>query len=132
MAFKRFNILSLIVVFMFLSEASYAQEIPVRLEQALTSGKVKEFSQIFDERVDITIDEDKFDCSKQQAQVVLNEFLEQYEEVEFTMIHQGTSKNQSKYYVAKMTTETESYRVYLYVKLINGQDYIQAIKFEEQ
>jgi len=132
MALKRFNILSLIIVFMLLAGMVNGQEIPVRLEQALTSGKVKEFSQMFDERVDITIDDDKLDYSKQQAQVVLNEFLEHFEKVDFNLIHQGTSKNQSQYYVGKMTTETSAFRVYLYVKLINGRNFIQAIKFEEQ
>ena len=75
MAFNRFKILSLFIAGILLVNLVNAQEIPVQLEHALEASNVKDISRMFDERVDITIEGDKLDYSKQQAQVVLNEFL---------------------------------------------------------
>ena len=132
MAFKRFILLSLFFGSMLGTTTVLAQEIPVQLGQALTSGNVKSFSKHFDDRVEIVLDGESRDYSQQQAQVVLNEFLGNLEDVSYEMIHEETSKNHSTYYIGKLTSKSGFFRVYVNVKLINGENFIQVIKFEKQ
>lgn len=142
MAVKRFNILSRIPLYpaiILLSAALalsavpvHAQEIPVQLEQAMTSGNAKNFSRMFDERVEIDINGERRDYSQQQAQVVLSDFLSALGKVDFELIHEETARNQSTYYIGKMTADGVVYRVYVTVHTLRGTKYIQSIKFEKQ
>lgn len=108
------------------------QDVPVRLGNGLANKNVKELAKLFDDRVDITLDDQKRDYSHQQAQVVLSEFLNDFKEISFELIHSGQTENLSKYYIGKMVTDIDIYRVYLYIKHLNSKDYIQSIKFEKQ
>jgi isocitrate dehydrogenase kinase/phosphatase len=135
MVFGRFNILSLLIAVaanLVFSESAICQEVPVQLEQALSSGSARQFSAMFDERVQIAFDDQSSDYSRIQAQVVLTEFLSELDEVHYETIHQESSKSQSTYYIGKMTTSDSTYRVYVNVKRIGGEDLVQAIKFEKQ
>ena len=132
MAVKRFKILSLILVGTLWSTLSFTQDIQVQLKEALTSGNVKTFSKLFDERIEIDIDGDAQDYSQQQAQVVLNKFLGELSNNQFVLMHNGMSKNHAKYYIGKLSANEAIYRVYVYLKKINNNDFIQEIKFEKQ
>lgn len=110
----------------------HAQGIPVQLEQAIESRNVSGLAKMFDDRLEISLDGEMKDYSGKQAQVVLNEFLGKFSKVSFDIIHEGISRNQSKYYIGKMIADGQEYRVYLYVKQDNGQDFVQEMKFEKQ
>lgn len=132
MPVRRFKISSLLLLAVLFCTSVSAQDIPMQLEQALTSGNVKTLSKQFDQRLEIVIDDVSNSYSQQQAQVVLNEFLSGIEVESYEVLHRGQTKNQSTYSVARLTTSAGTYRVYLYVKLINGEHSIQTIKFEKQ
>ncbi len=129
---KQFKILSLILLMLLISTIGVSQDIHVQLEKALVSANVKSFSKLFDDRIEIEIDGDSQDYSQQQAQVVLNKFLSKFSNTSFELIHKGVSKNQAKYYIGRMESNESVYRVYVYLKKINSQDFIQEIKFEKQ
>ena len=129
---SRFKILSLFLGLLFIANLSIGQDIHVQLEDALVSGNVKTFSKLFDERIEIDIDGESQDYSQQQAQVVLNKFLGQFNETKFELIYNGVSKSQAKYYIGRMDAVEGSYRVYVSLKKINNTDFIQEIKFEKQ
>lgn len=131
MMVRRFNILSLILSLLLLCNVAVGQDVHVQFETALETKNIKSFSKLFDHRVEISIDGEVNSYSQQQAQVVLSEFLSQFKTPNFELLHSGTSKTQSKYYIGKLTAENEVYRVYLFLKKVNGTDYIQEIKFEK-
>lgn len=115
---------------MLLCNVAGAQDVHVQFETALETKNIKSFSKLFDHRVEISINGEVNSYSQQQAQVVLSEFLSKLKTPNFVLLHSGTSKTQSKYYIGKLTAENEVYRVYLFLKKVNGTDYIQEIKFE--
>jgi len=129
---RRFIILSLILLFLGISSNAIGQDVHLQFETALKTGNVKSFAKLFDSRIDIIIDQEANNYSQQQAQVVLNEFVATLKNAEFILLHSGVSKSQSKYYIGKITSEKAKYRVYIFLKKVNGSDLIQEIKFEKQ
>lgn len=129
---RSFILLSLICISFFITTNVKSQDVHVQFENALTTGNVKSFAKLFDTRIDINIDSEIHNYSQQQAQVVLSEFLSGLKNSKFELVHSGVSKTQSKYYIGKITSDKAKYRVYIFLKRVNGGDFIQEIKFEKQ
>jgi hypothetical protein len=115
-----------------ISSAVFGQEVHVQFENALKTGNVKTFAKLFDTKIDILMDNESKSYSQQQAQVVLNDFISELKNVKFELIHSGVSKTQSKYFIGKIISDKAIYRVYIFLKKVNGGDFIQEIKFEKQ
>ena len=127
--YKYFSVLTLILL---LTLPVAAQDVFTVFPAALKSGNTASISKNFDKRIDITIDDNSDNYSKDQAEVILKDFLSKFSTREFTVIHKGASPNGAQYVVGNLKTNKGSYRTYIYVKNTDGVSYIQEIRFEKE
>ncbi len=99
---------------------------------AIKSGNASALSQNFQGNVEITIKNSEASYSKAQAEQVLRSFFSSNKPSGFTIAHQGTSPEGSKYFIGTLSTSSGNYRTYVYAKSSGGGFSIQEIRFEAQ
>lgn len=99
---------------------------------AIRTGNAAALAQSFQSNVEITIKDAESSYSKAQAEMVLKNFFASHQPKSFTVVHQGTSPEGSKYFVGNLTTSSGSYRTYVYAKANGNALAILEIRFEEQ
>jgi hypothetical protein len=99
---------------------------------AFKNGDASAIAKNFEGNVEITIKTGATSYSKGQAEMVLKNFFSSHKPKTFTVAHEGTSPQGSKYFIANLTTATGNYRTYVYAKTIKNELVIQEIRFEEQ
>ena len=102
------------------------------IANAIKSGNASSLASNFEANVEITIKDAQNSYSKNQAEMVLKNFFGTHQPKAFTIVHQGTSPEGSKYFIGNLSTSTGSYRTYAYSKTVGGKLAIQEIRFEEQ
>ena len=102
------------------------------IADAMRKGDASGLAQYFVGNVEISVKDAQNSYSKSQAEVVLKNFFGSHAPKSFTIAHQGTSPEGSKYFIGNLSTAAGTYRTYVYAKQ-NGSNYsIQEIRFEEQ
>jgi hypothetical protein len=99
---------------------------------AFKAGDASAIAKNFEGNVEITIKTGGTSYSKGQAEMVLKSFFSAHKPKSFTVAHEGTSPQGSKYFIGNLTTPTGNYRTYVYAKTIKNELVIQEIRFEEQ
>jgi hypothetical protein len=102
------------------------------ITNAIKSGNASALAASFQGNVEITIKDAGNSYSKNQAEMVLKNFFATHQPKSFTIVHQGTSPEGSKYFIGNLTTTTGNYRTYVYAKSTAAAMVIQEIRFEEQ
>lgn len=102
------------------------------IANAIKSGNASALAQSFESNVEITIKDAEASYSKNQAEMVLKNFFSSHQPKAFTIAHQGTSPEGSKYFIGNLTTASGNYRTYVYAKTVGNTLVIQKISFEEQ
>lgn len=124
--------ISVLTFILLLTFSTKAQDVFAVFPAALKSGNTAVLSKNFDKRIDITLDDNSDNYSKDQAEVILRDFLNKFSVREFTIIHKGSSPNGAQYIVGNLKTNKGSYRTYIYVKKTDDVTYIQEIRFEKE
>ena len=99
---------------------------------SIRSGNASVLAANFQGNVEVTIKDAVNSYSKSQAEMVLKNFFATHQPKSFTVVHQGTSPEGSKYFIGTLNTSTGNYRTYVYAKTTGGALEIQQIRFEEQ
>lgn len=100
---------------------------------AIRSGNSKEVAKFFNANVDLAILTQEDVYSKVQAELILKDFFVKNVPKAFTIVHRGTSKEGSMYSIGTLTTaQGLSFRVYFFIKQINGKYYLQELRFEKE
>jgi hypothetical protein len=99
---------------------------------ALRSGNAREVAKYFDANVELKTLDKSNNYSKNQAELVLKEFLDSYKTKSFNIVHRGSSAKGAQYSIGTMETAKGSFRVYIYMKDVKGKLYIQELSFEKQ
>ena len=99
---------------------------------AFKNGDASAIAKNFEGNVEITIKTGGTSYSKGQAEMVLKNFFNAHKPKTFTVAHDGTSPQGSKYFIANLTTSAGNYRTYVYAKTVKNELVIQEIRFEEQ
>jgi hypothetical protein len=103
------------------------------LSSVIRSGDSKQISKYFGNNVDLTILNTEEVYSKAQAEQILKDFFTKNPPKSFTIIHQGLSKESSKYAIGNYVAANGSvFRTYLYIKSVAGSDQIQELRFEKE
>ncbi len=102
------------------------------ISNAIKSGDASSIASAFEANVEITIKDSQNSYSKNQAEMVLKNFFSTHPPKAFSIVHQGTSPEGSKYFIGNLSTSTGNYRTYVYSKATAGKLAIQEIRFEEQ
>lgn len=83
---------------------------------ALKSGSAKEVSRYFNANVELTILSDEGVYSRQQAELVLKNFLSQNPSKAINIQHRGSSAQGAKYAIAVYECAQGKFRAYIFMK----------------
>lgn len=102
------------------------------ISKALSEGNVAALEQYLDEQVEISILEQEDIYSKEEAVKILKDFFTKNKPSSFSQVHQGASKGQdSQYCIGNLVANSGTYRVYIYLKVSNGKQLIQELRFDK-
>lgn len=121
----------LLILMLFSVSLIYAQGFD-NIASAIRSGNSSSLSANFLGNVEITIKDAEASYSKAQAEMVLKNFFNTHQPKSFSIVHQGTSPEGSKYFIGNLVTSGGSYRTYVYAKMQGSALVVQEIRFEEQ
>ena len=103
------------------------------ISSAIRTGDARQLSRFFNTNVDLTILNQEEVYSKAQAEQIVKDFFSKNTPKTFTIIHNGLSKEGSKYAIGNLVTiQGVNYRTYLYIKQSGGTEYIQELRFEKE
>jgi hypothetical protein len=99
---------------------------------AMRSGDVGGVTRSMDNVVDITVNNNQSTYSKTQAEMVLRDFFSKNAPKGFNIEHTGNSADQTSFYsIGYLATAGGRYRVYIFLKLKDGNFVLQELKFEK-
>ena len=119
------------ILFVFFSFTASAQGFE-SIVTAFKNGDAAAVAKNFEGNVEITIKTGTTSYSKSQAELVLKSFFAAHKPKTFTVAHEGTSPQGSKYFIGNLTSAAGNYRTYVYAKTLKNELVIQEIRFEEQ
>lgn len=117
---------------LFVANSAKAQSNFDQIITSLKSGDASSLAGYFEKSVEITTKENESTYSKTQAEQVLSRFFSSHDPKSFTIVHQGTSPEGSKYVIGTLVTSSGTFRTYIYAKQNGSALLIQQIRFEDQ
>ena len=99
---------------------------------ALRAGNAKELSVFFNKNIDLNIPNNEGIFSKAQAELIIKDFFDHYTTSDFTILHQGSSKDGAKYSIGNLVTDKGMFRVYYYMKKVEENYLIFELNLNEE
>jgi hypothetical protein len=100
---------------------------------AIRSGNAKDVSRYFGTSVDLKTDNKSGVYSKNQAEMVLKDFLQANTIKSFDIIHRGATPDKaSQYAIGTLVTSQGTFRAYILLANVGGQLVIQELSFEKE
>jgi len=99
---------------------------------AMKAGSSKELIKFCNNTVEIKIDGESSNYSKNQAEVILKDFFKRNPSKDFTYIHQGSSSEGLKYTIGRYTHENGAFRVVMLIKKIDNSYLIDTLNFSKE
>ncbi|MBD3629175.1 MULTISPECIES: DUF4783 domain-containing protein [Cyclobacterium] len=110
--------------FSFVASESMAQKENSVLKTAFQEGSFKDISRFFDDRVEISLDNDKGDYSRSQAEIVLRDFFRNNPVENFELQQEGQTANHLSYLIGTYHSLKMSYRVLIRGKIMDNTDFL--------
>ncbi|MEN0048448.1 MAG: DUF4783 domain-containing protein [Bacteroidota bacterium] len=102
-----------------------------QITQAISIGSATTLGQYFDDNVEIALLNEEDVYNKSQAVQKLETFFEKNQPKAFSQVHEGSSKgNASKYCIGNLKTNSEDFRVYMFIDISADQYKIQELRIE--
>lgn len=117
-------------IFFFLFLIFKGPVISNELSNALKTGNSNRVAAFFENSVDLSIPNNEGVYSKMQAQLILKTFFLKNKPSDFTVVHNGNSKNNSFYSIGNLKTNTGTFRVYILYKETDGKTIVLELKIE--
>ena len=108
---------------------AFSVDIPGEIVNAFKSGNATLLSKYFNPTIELTVFDKEGIYSKTQAEIILRNFFAENPPKQFQILHQG-GKDDSKYAICSLTSETSKYRVTLLLKTMETQVYIHQLRIE--
>jgi len=103
------------------------------ISEALRVGDVNTLAAYFDDQVEISVLEKEDIYDKAAAKKILATFFATNKPVSFEQVHKGKSKNNTSIYcIGNLSTDTQSYRVYVYLNIVGEKQLIQELRIDEE
>jgi len=100
----------------------------VKAIKAMDADKLATY---FSETVDLEAGESDGSFSNTQAKIIFKQFFKDHPLTSFSLNHQGSSNDGSKYFIGTYKTSKAEYRLYVLMKSQDEKMSIQEIQFEE-
>ncbi len=116
----------------FLSIALLFNATPISddLVTAFKNGDSTTIANYFDASVDLSIPENEGVFSNIQAKLILKTFFIKNKPTDFTVVHNGDSKNNSHYSIGNLKTLKGTFRTYVLYKEVDKKVTILELKIE--
>lgn len=99
---------------------------------AIKSANAKEVARYFNSSVELTVLNSEGVYSKQQAEIILKNFLAANPPKNVTVQHKGSSAQGSKYAIAVYECQQGKYRAYIFMKDSGAGMLIHELRFEKE
>ena len=90
-----------------------SQTVPAELSRAMGQGNATAMSAWFHQSLEMTILEEEYECSKNQASRILESFFKDHKPTGFSVSFEG-AKEESKYAIGTLTTSNGNFRVNMF------------------
>lgn len=77
------------------------------------SGSSKDLAKFFAQGIDININGNQGDYSKNQAEVVMRDFFRKFPPIDFQLLHKGNNSEQIIYYIGSYKSEETVFKVFI-------------------
>lgn len=102
------------------------------ITDAISAGNAEALGKYFDDKVEVAVKDSEKTYTKNDAINIVKEFFGKNKPTSFKQVHQGASKGQdSQYVIGNMTSQSGAYRVYVFMKVANGNYLIQELRFDK-
>jgi hypothetical protein len=98
---------------------------------ALKTGNAAQIAKYFDNTVEITLPDKSNSYSRNQAEVVLRDFLTIHPVKSFEILHKGENTG-SEYCIGTLATKNGTFRTTVYMKQKGDKQILQEIRFENR
>lgn len=106
-------------------------QIPDEIVISIQTGNDVSLASFFNENVELVVQTHDDVYSKSQAQQIVAEFFKANKPKQFSIIHQG-GKDDARYAIGSLTTNTGIFRVYFLLKTKDNKSYIHQLRIEKQ
>ena len=98
--------------------------------QSIKTTNAKKLAGFFNSTIDLELEDIDGSYSKTQAEIIIRDFFKKSPLKSFTLNHQGSSDDGSKYIIGTYKTTGKEYRVYILLKPQNNKLLIHELQFE--
>lgn len=120
---KLFYIGGLLFVIFTFSQANtlvFNLESKEELLSVFQSGSSRELAKFFDQGVEININGNQGDYSRNQAELVMRDFFKKFPPVDFQLLHEGNNSEQIVYFIGMYKSEDTTFRIFIRGKKENA------------
>ncbi|MCQ2152030.1 MAG: DUF4783 domain-containing protein [Bacteroidales bacterium] len=128
---KKFLLVAAVILFS--SSLIYAQnkdqDVFTPIGKYINAGDYEKLSAWFADNIELDILGAINNCTRNQAKLIMKNFFNNHTPKKFSIIHKS-GKSPMKYAVGKLDAGGENFRIILYVKSTETDNYIEQIKVE--
>lgn len=118
--------------FLFNVYSQEAASVSGKIVSAIKTGNAKELASFFQSNIELTVLDDEGTYSKSQAEIILKDFFTKNPPKDFSINHNGSSKDLSQFYIGSYKTNNQqSYRIYFLIKSLTDKMLIQQLQIQE-
>lgn len=116
-------------LFLSFSGNSASGQIPAQIGSGLKAGNAKMIASCFNDNVELVILDKENVCSKEQGEMILNDFFSKNKPTDYKLTHQGGTD--SIYGIGKLQTAGANFRIYFVLKTFAGKSLVVQLRIEK-
>ncbi|UCS94426.1 DUF4783 domain-containing protein [Echinicola marina] len=123
-----------IIVILAGTQLSWAQssDYEKTISISLKAGSSRDLSDMFENSVELNINGNEGDYSKNQAELILKDFFKKFPAEDFSIVHRGKSGSQILYYIGSYQSAHGNFRVLIKCKEKNDNISIYSMDFNRE
>jgi len=134
------KIIKLIIPFLFLqtllvscksNTVNLNNDIPDGIINAIKKGNASELAKYFNSNVELALAGIDDIYSKNQAELIIQDFFKNHPPRSFSMLHKG-GKETSRYAIGNLSTSNGKFRVTILIKIKEGAPFINQLRIEKE
>jgi hypothetical protein len=125
------RILTILFMNMLVLPQVLSQTVPAELSRAMGQGNATAMSAWFHQSLEMTILEEEYECSKNQASRILESFFKDHKPTGFSVSFEG-AKEESRYAIGTLTTSNGNFRVNMFFLNISEKRLIYYLSIEKE